>query len=163
MAGWTESRIFREWVNQIMLRQGSPAGGTGSLTADQLKAALFTNAVSPDRDAAVTSTGYNTGTWTTANEATGASEWVAGGRALTGKAITTSAGGLSTFSAGNLIGTASVTMASVYGCLVYDDSMTGGTVADEGVCYNYFGGNNPVTAGTFSLAWSSSGVLFFTV
>jgi hypothetical protein len=146
-----------------MLRQGTPTGGTGNLATDAVKAALFNNSVTPDRDAAVTNTGYNSGTWVTANESTGSSEWVAGGRALTGKAVTASAGGLVTFSAAGLPGTVAITMANVYGCLIYDDSFTGGTVQDQGIAYEYFGGNNPVTSGTFSLNWDTRGVAFFTV
>ena len=49
---------------------------------DTVKAALFNNTGTPDKDAAVASTGYNTGAWVTGNEVTGSSEWVAAGRAL---------------------------------------------------------------------------------
>ena len=56
-----------------------------------------------------------------------------------------------------------MTLANVYGCLCYDDSITAGTVADQGVCYNYFGGVNQVTAGTFTIIWSANGIARFTV
>jgi hypothetical protein len=161
---WTDSRIFQAWVVQPMLRQGTaPTGGTGEIvTNDTVTAALFNNTGTPDRTVAVGSTGYNTGQWVTANEVTGASEWVAGGRNLASKTITPSAG-VVTFTAANLAGSATVTMANIFGTLVYDNTITGGTVADQGICYNYFGGSQSVTAGTFSVNWNASGIFSFTV
>jgi hypothetical protein len=160
---WSESRIFRAWLAAPMLHLGTQPVGYGGLTTDTVKAALFNATGTPDRDAATASTGYNTGQWVTANEVTGASEWVAGGRALASTGLTASAGGIVTFSAANLAGSASVTMSGIQGCLVYDDTISGGTVADQGVCYNYFGGAQSVTAGTFTLNWSPSGVFAFSV
>jgi len=157
-----DSRIFREWVYNPMLKQGTAPTSYTDLLTDTVKAALFGNTGTPDRDAAVTATGYNTGQWVTANEVTGASEWVAGGRALATDTMTKTAGGIVTYAAANLAGSASVTMAGIFGCLVYDDTISGGTVAKQAVCYNYFGGSQSVTAGTFSLNWSASGVFAFT-
>lgn len=158
---WTDSRVFRAFVTSPMLAAATAPTSYVSLTADVVKAALFNNTGTPDRDAAVASTGYNTGQWVTANEVTGSSEWVAGGRTLATAAFSQSAGGINTYTAANLAGSASVTMANIYGCLVYDNTISGGTVAKQGVCYNYFGGAQSVTAGTFSLNWNASGI--FTV
>jgi len=36
-------------------------------------------------------------------------------------------------------------------------------VAKQGVCYNYFGGAQSVTAGTFTIVWNVNGVCRFTV
>jgi hypothetical protein len=159
---WTDSRIFRAFVTNPMLKQGTAATSYGDLVADTINAALFNNTGTPDRDAAVASTGYNTGQWVTANEVTGSSEWVAGGRALASKTNTASAGGVNTYTAANLAGSATVTMASIFGCLIYDNTISGGTVAKQGVCFNYFGGSQSVTAGTFSVNWNASGIFTFT-
>ena len=94
---WTDSRVFREWITGPMF-QASGTGYTG-LDSDTVKAALFNNSVTPDKDAAVASTGYNTGTWVTANEVTDATNWVAGGRALASKTFTTPSSGVSMFDA----------------------------------------------------------------
>ena len=67
------------------------------------------------------------------------------------------------FDAADLAGGGNVTLANVYGCFVYDDTITAGTVADQGVCFNYLGGVNAVTAGTFTVIWSASGIARFTV
>lgn len=159
---WTDSRVFAAWITNPMLGNtaGLPSGYTG-LTADVVKAALFNGTPTPDRTAAVASTGYNTGQWVTANEVTGASEWVAGGRTLAGAAVT-NASGVVTYSANNLTGAATLTMSGINGCLVYDNAITGGTVAKQAFCYNYFGGSLSVTSGTFSLNWSLSGIATFT-
>lgn len=157
---FTASAIFREWVSQMFQVSGTTYTG---LDSDTVKAALFNNTGTPDKDAAVASTGYNTGAWVTANEVTGSSEWVAGGRALASKTFTTPSTGVFMFDAADLTGSATVTMSGIMGCLVYDDTLTAGTVADQGVSFHWFGGAQSVTAGTFSIIWNASGVIRFTV
>jgi len=157
---FTASAIFREWVAQMFQVSGTTYTG---LDSDTVKAALFNNTGTPDKDAAVASTGYNTGAWVTANEVTGSSEWVAGGRALASKTFTTPSTGVFMFDAADLTGVATVTMSGILGCLVYDDTLTAGTVADQGVSYHWFGGSQSVTAGTFSVIWNASGLIRFTV
>lgn len=158
---WTDSRIFRQWIVEPMM-QSSGTSYTG-LDSDTIKAALFNNTGTPDKDAALASTGYNTGAWVTGNEVTGSSEWVAGGRALASKTFTAPSSGVAMFDAADITGTATVTMSSIYGCLVYDDTISGGTVADQGVCFNYFGGTTGVTGGTYSVLWNANGLFRITV
>lgn len=157
---WTDSRVFREWIAGPMF-QASGTGYTG-LDGDTVKAALFNNSVTPDRDAAVGSTGYNTGTWTTGNEVTDATNWTATGRTLASKTFTTPSSGVVMFDAADLAGGGTVTLTNAFGCLVYDDSITAGTVADQGVSFNYFGGAQSVTAGTFTIIWNANGIVRFT-
>lgn len=158
---WTTSRAFREWVLGPMM-QASGTGFTG-LDSDTVKVALFDNTVTPDQDAAVTSTGYNTGTWTAAREVTGGTNWAAGGRALSGKAFSSPDTGTTMFDAADLSAGGTLTLTDAYGCLVYDDSITGGTVADQGVCFLYFGGSQSVSSGNFTVVWSASGIIRMTV
>lgn len=155
---WTNSRMFREWPNQAM--QVSGTGYTG-LDSDTVNAALFNDSVTPDKDAAVGSTGYNTGTWLTANEVTHAN-WPAKGRALASKTFTTPSTGVARFDAADTAGAGTLTIANAFGALIYDDSITAGTVADQGVCYNYFGGAQSVTGGTFTIVWSANGIFEIT-
>lgn len=157
---WTNSKMFREWPK--MTDQVSGTGFTG-LDSDTVNAALFNNSVTPDKDAAVGSTGYNTGTWLTANEVTDVTNWPAKGRALGSKTFTTPSTGVYRFDAADTAGGGALTIANAYGCLVLDDSITAGTVADQGVCYNYFGGAQSVTGGTFTIVWSANGVYEVTV
>lgn len=161
---WSASNVFQEWVkNPLFNGSGGtpPTSYTGYLT-DTMNVALYASGITPDRTAAVASTGYNTGVWITGNEKTGSSEWVAGGRALASKTNTASAGTV-TLDAADLTGSASITMSSVEGCLVYDNTITGGTVAKQGMCYLWFGGAQSVTAGTFSVIFNASGIVTATV
>lgn len=165
---FTASAIFREWPKSVMGAGQTaavlPAAYAG-LGADTVKAALFNNSVTPDKDAALTSTGFNTGTWTTGNEVTDATNWASGGRALASKTLTTPSTGVFMFDAADLAGGGNVTLTSVYGCLVYDDTITAGTggIPDQGICYLYFGGSQSVTAGTFTIAFHANGLFRITV
>jgi hypothetical protein len=161
---WTASNVFQEWVKNPLFTgvTGVATSYTGYAT-DTIKCALFASGITPDRTAAVGLTGYNTGVWTTGNEKTGSSEWVAGGRALASKTNVASAGTV-TLDAADLTGSASITMTSVEGCLIYDDTViAGNTVADQGICYLWFGGAQSVTAGTFSVVFNAAGIVTATV
>lgn len=163
---WTDSRVFTQAIlNPLTASAWSTTEpttyGANGLSADTINAALFNNSVTPDRDAVVGSTGYNTGTWTTGNEVVDVTNWVAGGRALASKAY---AAGTSivNFDAADLAGGGTVTLTNAFGCLVYDSTITAGTVAKQGMCFNYFGGAQTVTAGTFTIVWDATGIFKFT-
>ena len=103
--------------------------------------------------------GYNSagGQWVTANEVTGTG-YTAGGSALA--SVTYGIDGTATnalaYHAANLSWTTATFTA--YGCLVYDHSITAGTIADQGVCFNSFGGSaQTISGGTFTIAWFSTG------
>ena len=160
---WTDSRIFQQaMLNPIMGRLWTTAAPTtfSSLSADVVNAALFNTSVVPDKTAAVGSTGYNTGTWTTGNEVIDVTNWVAGGRALGTKIFGIDTGSSSIyFGAANTAGGGNVTISAAFGCLVYDNTITAGTVAKQGLSYNYFGGSQSVTAGTFTIVWATVGAV----
>ena len=157
---WSNSKIFREWMSTAYQSAGTSFTG---LDSDTVKVALFNNSVTPDQDAAVGSTGYNTGTWTTGNEVTDATNWVAGGRSLASKTFNTGTAATFFFDAHDIAGGGHVTLTATHGCLVYDDTISGGTVADQGVSFNYFGGAQQVTAGTFTIIWHANGINRFTL
>ncbi len=160
---WSVSAIFQQaMLNPIAGRSWTTAAPTtySSLSADTIDVALFNNTTAPDKTAAVASTGYNTGTWTTGNEVidTGGSNWPAGGIALASKNFTIDTGSSSiVFHGANTTGLGNVTIAAAFGCLVYDFTITAGTVAKQGLCFNYFGGTQSVTAGTFTIVWATVG------
>lgn len=163
---WTGSAVFTQWIlNPMFQDPATPPTGYNSPPTDVVKCALFgtTAGMTPDKNAVVGQTGYNSASsqWVVANEKTGASEWVAGGRALASDAVTAGTGFVM-YDAADLTGSASITMSGVAGCLIYDDDITAGTVADQGICYNWFGGDQSVTAGTFSVAFHANGVCRFT-
>jgi hypothetical protein len=164
---WSASAIFRTWPLAIS-GQGQtaavlPAAYAG-LGADTVKAALFNNSITPDKDATLATAGYNASTsqWLVANEVidTLNTNWVAGGRTLASKTLTNPSTGVFMFDAADLAGAGNLTITNAFGCLNYDDTITAGTggVADEGICYNYFGGAQTVTNGTFTIIWNANGI-----
>jgi hypothetical protein len=156
---WSNSAIFQQaMLNPMLGRLWTTAAPTtfSSLSADTIDCALFGNSVTPDKTAAVGSTGYNTGTWTTGNEISGTG-YTAGGAALGSKAFAIDTGSSSIcFTAANPSWT-SATLSNVYGDLVYDATITAGTVAKQALCFNYFGGAQSVTSGTFTVQWATPG------
>lgn len=159
MAFGSSSAMFQAFVQSLL---EDTATGYNGLETDVIKVALFNNSVTPDKDAAVASTGYGAGTWTTGNEVTHAN-WAAGGRTLANDAVTDGGTGITQYAADNLAGGGAVDLANVYGCLVYNDDITAGTVVDQGVTYHSFGGAQSVTAGTFTIVWHANGLFRITV
>ncbi len=168
---WTDSRIMREFVKSTLgdgqTSHGFPGGYLG-LTTDAVKGTLF-GGNTPDKDATNATSGYNSGSsqWTTASEKTGggSSDWVTGGRALSSKTFSTPSSGVVMFDAADLTSVQTSTLSGVEGIFIYDDAITAttGGVADLGVCYNYFGGAQSVTSGTFSVVFNTNGIFRFTV
>ena len=154
---WSASAIFQQaMLNPMLGRLWTTAAPTtfSSLSADTIDCALFGTTPTPDKTAAVASTGYNTGQWTTGNESSGTG-YTAGGTALGSKAFAIDTGSSSIcFTAANPSWTGA-TLSGVFGDLVYDATITAGTVAKQGLCYNYFGGSQGVTAGTFTVQWAT--------
>lgn len=155
---WANSKVFRPLINDFLTR-------TASFTididgADTIKVALYNNSITPDTNVTAANSAYNAGQWANTNEVTDATNWVAGGRALA--SITFAAGtGTLTYDANDLSGGGNVTLANVFGCLVYDDTIAS-PVADQGFCFNYFGGSQSVTAGTFTIVWNANGIFRIT-
>jgi hypothetical protein len=146
-------------LNPILGRCWTTAAPTGysSLSADALKAALYGNTGTPNKDDTLANTGYNTGQWVTANEITGTG-YTAGGATLASKTFASATGAVN-FGAANPSWTSATITA--YGDLVYDSSITGGTVANQGLAFHYFGGSASVTSGTFTVQFSSGNVFSF--
>ena len=165
MAFGSTSSIFQQaMLNPIMGRLWTTAAPTtfSSLSADTINVALMNNTGTPDKTAVVTATGYNTGQWTAAtNEVIDATNWTASGRPLASKAFSIDTGSSSIcFQAAATAGAGNVTITNAYGCLVYDFTITAGTVAKQGLCYNSFGGSaQGVTGGTFTVLWATVGAL----
>lgn len=162
---WTDSRVFRQYISDLVQGVVENQGATSMdwVEATTVKAALYGTSITPDRDVAANLTAYNTGQWVTGGEIADGANWAAGGVAVTGRTVTTGAGGLITMDATDTPSTtATATLAAVFGCLVYSDSITT-PQADQGFCFNYFGGTNSVTSGTFTIVWHANGVIRATV
>lgn len=157
---WTNSKVFRATLADFL---GRTASFAMDLSGDTFKAALYDNDNTPDNDVTAANTAYNVGQWAAAgNEVADGAEWAAGGVALGSPSLDASVADVVFFDAADTASGTSATLANVFGTLVYDDTLTT-PVADQGLCYNYFGGTNSVTDGTFTIVWHANGVLRFTL
>lgn len=151
---WTDSRVFVSTILDYLNRTASFAM---DLNADAFKAALYGTTITPDNDVASATTAYNTGQWVTGGEITHTAHWPAGGQSLASVTSVASTDAITFDAADTASVDSATTLAAVFGCLVYDDTLTT-PVADQGFSYNYFGGSQSVTAGLFTIVWSANGI-----
>lgn len=154
---WSNSRIFRAYLHNSLTRT-APL----DLDADSLKIALFNNAITPDQNAAAASTAYNAGTWLTANEVYQAGQWGQAGLALSSPVVDQATAGVVFLDAADTASGSTATLPGFYGGLIYDDTVTT-PVADQGICYTYFGGAQSVTSGTATIVYSINGIMRYTL
>jgi hypothetical protein len=156
MSFGSSSKIFSQFVLAALDRTTA-----FDLDTDTPKVALYNDSITPDNTVSLANSAYNAGQWANTNEVSESGQWAAGGVALSGHDVTTSTTTI-TYDATDTASGSAADLANVYGCLVYDDTITTPT-ADAGICYNSFGGANSVVNGTFTVVWSSSGILSFSV
>lgn len=154
---WSNSKIFTAFVKDALDRTNAY-----DVNSDTLKAALYNNTTAPDNTVSSANSAYNAGQWVTGNEVSHVAHWAVAGQTI-GTVTSTFSSTTYTLDAAD---TASVdsatTLAAVFGCLVYDDTLTT-PVAKQGICYNYFGGTQSVTAGSFTIVWNASGIMSISV
>jgi hypothetical protein len=153
---WSASKIFLAFIEDCFENTAAL-----DLNSDTFKVALYDNDITPDQTVASANTAYDVGQWTALNnEVTSTGEWDTGGVAL---ASVTSAfsSNVYTFDAADTASGAGATITNAYGCLVYDDTIAT-PVANQGVCYNYFGGAQSVTGGLMTVVWNASGIFAVT-
>lgn len=153
---WTNSKIM-----MAMLTDALNDTAAFNLDADNLKAALFDNSITPSQTVAAASSAYGAGVWASGgvSDATG---WPAVGRQLLSVASGFASNVYTLDAADTVSANSNTTLAAVFGCLVYNDTLAS-PVADQGISFNYFGGTNSVTAGTFTIVWAAGGVLNITL
>jgi hypothetical protein len=156
---WTDSRVFRRWIETMVANSIA-----WDWDADTVKVALYNNTTAPDNDATTdVLIGYNgSGSqWVVANEVIdssgGGTDWPAAGVTLAGKTNDVGTADFVKLDATDTASGATADISGAFGCLVYDDTLTN----KPGFCYNYFGGSNSVTAGTFTVVWHANGVIRF--
>lgn len=150
---WSNSKIFRQFLADAVLNVAA-----FDLDSDSFKVALYDNDVTPDNDVTAANSAYNVGQWATAgNEVFEAGQWAQAGVALTSPTINVGTADVVFWDAADTASGSAADLASVFGCLVYDDTLTT-PVADQGICYNYFGGSNSVVNGTFTVVWNANGI-----
>ena len=152
---WTNSKISRQYLADMI---GNVAAF--AYDADTIKNALFNNSITPDNDATAANFAFNAGQWANTNEVSDGAEWAAGGVALASKTVSVSVADVVTVDAADTASGSSATLTSVFGSFIYDDTLTT-PVADQGLCYLYFGGTQSVTDGTLSVIYNAAGIMSF--
>jgi hypothetical protein len=152
---WSNSKVFRQYVADL-------AENTTAIdwtTDASIKAALFDTDVTPDNDVTAANSAFGSGQWVSAgNEVFDGAEWATGGVNIAGRSIDVSVADFVKFDGNDTSSGTSATLLAVFGCLVYADTIAT-PVVDQGICYNYFGGTNSVTDGTFTIVWHANGII----
>jgi hypothetical protein len=115
---WSASKIFMATIEDAL--ENTTAFDANS---DTFKAALYDNDITPDQTVASANTAYNAGQWTASGNEVANGGWASGGVALT--SVTSSfSSNVYTFDAADTANGTAATLSNVYGCLVYDDTLT---------------------------------------
>ena len=153
---WSNSKIFVATIEDLLENTTAI-----DMNSDTFNAALFDNTITPSQTVTSANTAYGAGVWASGGVGDTPS-WPAVGRPLASVTSTT-ASNVYTFDAADTVSADNTTtLADVYGTLIYDDTITT-PVDSQGVCFNYFGGANSVTNGTFTVVWHTSGIFALTL
>lgn len=156
---WSNSKIFRQYVADIADNITAMDWVTDAL----VKATLWDTDVVPDNDVTAANSAYAAGQWVSAgNEVFDGAEWAVAGVNLASRTIDVTVADFVSLRAANTASGTSATLLVFFGCMVYDDTITT-PVADQGFCYNYFGGTQSITDGTMTILWHANGVMRYTL
>lgn len=156
---WSNSKVFA-----IMIDDKLSETTAMNLETDDIKAALYNNTITPSNTVTAANSAYNVDQWATAQEQYEAGQWAQGGVSLTGPEVVQASTTI-TFDDddSDTASGANADLSNCYGCLVYSETIAT-PVANQGICYNYFGGTAyGVTDGTFTIVWNASGIFSISV
>lgn len=152
---WTASKIFMAFITDAFNNTAAL-----DIDSDALKAALFNDTITPSQTVSAANSAYGAGVWASGG-VSDASGWPAVGRPLASVTSGFSSNVYTFDAADTASANSTTTLAATYGCLNYEDTLTT-PVADQGICYNYFGGAQQVTNGSFTIVWAAAGILAIT-
>lgn len=132
-----------------------------TVTSHVLKLALFTNSITPDKDAAAANTAYNTGAYLTANEVYQVGQWAQGGVVINGLALTTPSSGVVMLDGTDPVSGTNCTISGARAGLVFDTQAS--PITNQGISIHNFGADTGVTGGTYTAVIAASGILRATV
>lgn len=157
---WSASKIFAAFISDKLNQTTLMDLGTDAL----IEVALYNDSITPSNTVTSANTAYAAGVWTAGSSpnvqdsTSGNAGWPYVGRPLVTKTLTDGTTATFKFDADDTVSADSHTsLASVYGALIYDESISS-PVDQQGVCYIYFGGTNSVTEGTFTVVWNAAGI-----
>jgi len=154
---WANSKVFRPFQADTL--DNTTALDLGS---DGFKVPLYNNSITPDQNVTAANSAYNVGQWATANEVFQAGQWPQGGVALGSPVLNSATSDVVFFDANDTASGSAFTGSNIYGALVYDTTVST-PVDDQGICFNYYGGSNGVTNGTFTSVWNTLGIARWTI
>ncbi len=141
-----------------------------NLLSDTIEVAQY-GTMTPDQTVTAANSAYAAGVWTGGSAPnvvdTGSSTpagWPWLGRPLD-TITSTFASNVYSYGAANTASANSVTtLLAVFGCHVYDHTATSPAgVTDQGICFNYYGGTQSVTLGSFTIAWNGGYIMQLTL
>lgn len=148
---WGNPGVF---VNPMIGTLKQTAGVVFDLDTDVFKIALYNNTPTPNYSDTLANSVYLVGQWVTGNEVTG-TNWAAGGVALSSPTVTESPTGTIMWNASNVSVATTTIATSIYGCLIYDSTLT----TKYALCAIPFsGGPYGTSAGTFGITWAGGGI-----
>jgi hypothetical protein len=153
---WSDSKIFVSTIEDILENTTAIDLNSGTFNV-----ALFDNTITPSQTVASASTAFGAGVWASGQVFDGA-EWPTGGQQLDSVTFAPTANVLKFDAADEVSTGTSATLASVFGCLIYNTDINT-PVDSQGICYLYFGGTNSVTDGTFTVVFNSAGIFTLTL
>lgn len=158
---WTASKVFRAFETD---RLGAVINWDLNAPSDSIRMALYNNTITPDPDATSANTAYAVSQWVVGGEVSDATGWAVKGPTLDGMAVTNPATLITMLDANDEVGAACTTgLTSVTGGLVFNDTAAA-PVADQGICYLYFGGSSTVgVSAALTVAFHANGLARWTV
>jgi hypothetical protein len=154
---WSGSKVFRAYLADVL--DNTTALDLGS---DAFKSALYNNSITPDENVTSANSAYNVGQWATAQEVYQAGQWPQGGQALSSTSLNSGTADVVFFTSANIASGSAATLNNIYGMQIYDTTVAT-PVANQGICFNYFGGLNAVTNGTFTAVPNANGLVRMTI
>jgi hypothetical protein len=157
---WSGSKIFAAYMTDILNNTTAIDLGTDAL----IEVALYNDSITPSNVVTSANSAYGAGVWTAGSSpnvqdsTSGNAGWPYLGRPLVTKTLSDYSVATVKFDADDTVSADThTTLAAVYGCLIYDKTIS--TPVDlQGICYIYFGGTNSVTEGTFTVVWNAAGI-----
>lgn len=153
---WTNSKMFSAALVDMLV----DTAASYDLNADAFKVALYNDTITPNQVVTSANSCYGAGVWTSGSSPNvqDASGWPYAGRSLVTVTCTDYSAATFVFDAADTVSANdTTTLASVYGCLNYNDTIA--SPADQGLSYHYFGGAQSVTSGRFTIVWAAGGIV----
>jgi hypothetical protein len=172
--------VFRGWLESALAPVAGFQGGwnrptTGGFNLNAWRCSLWKDGITPDETAPAALTGFagvggqwqfidpNTGQGMDSTWAEGkpeyAAAWPLGGPLIGGTGQNggfTSAGGLVTFGGDDVASNGLCTMRLIFGDMVFCEGLVApntGPVTYQGLCFHYYGGEQAVADGLFTVVW----------